>query len=509
MAFADIVTGSNFNDLTGGSADLDYVRDGGSPTGTLNGGAAIASGGQFNAALDCKSGGNDSVEFAGSGLVDAVVQTGCVSVWFKPDYSGSPVVNQNIVVFNESGGFNNLFALVHTNSGDLVFSLANSIGTIVSTSGGAWAATSGSWVHISCNFDMTAGAERMFVDGFQLGTTQTDTATRTGTADFLSCFLQEGAPTVSDGSVDELIIYDAVQRTSQFPVPVQELDLTFPLGNPSFETAHTLTESFPLSWTLAGTAVSWDWAFFSASDTSERFENSWGNPWRATVFIPVMLTDAQFDSALVLEDVEDFEELWNGNQGRLTAFAVANLTDANFDSGTPETVEDFEEEWDSNEDRIIVFVPATHLTDAEFDVANDDVEDFEEEWESNEDRLVAFVPATDLDDAVFSAKVGSPEFDNFETSIDLVVLASVGFATPTMIDPTHGIRVSVFGTFVATITIQGRRLGSGTWEDQVTLTEADVPTEIEIVLGFEALRVETEAYTSGLPIALLIWHELP
>jgi hypothetical protein len=508
MSLSELIIGAHYNDLGGQSFDLDFVRDGGSATAGSQGAPAIVAGGKFNAAAELI--GTDGLVYSGSGLVDAMVQTGTVSIWFKPNYSGSPSTLQTIFLSLESGTFNNLTAISHLSNGDLNVTVADNTGANIVDFGVAWSPTAGVWYHIELDFDVNVAGDdsRVFVDGSQLGD-DTTTGTRSGTADKVYTGDNVVVSANADGTWDELLVYDAVQHTSNFTPPTLEINLDFLLSNPSFETANALTGNFPADWDIGGTVASWDWALFASLETLDGFEHSWDNDGRIAAFIATDITDALFDSALVLENVEDFEELWNGNEGRLTAFAVANLTDANFDSGTPENVEDFEEEWADNEDRIVTFVPATHLTDAEFDVANDDVEDFEEEWDGNEDRIVTFVPATHLADAVFSAKVGTPEFDDFETVIDLFVLASVGFATPTTIDPTHGIRASVSGTFVATITIQGRRLGSGTWEDQVTLTEADVPVEIEIVSGFEALRVETEAYTSGLPIALLTWHESP
>lgn len=508
MSLANLIVGAHYNDLGGQTFDLDFVRDGGSATAGSQGTPAIVAGGKFNAAAELI--GTDGLVYSGSGLVDAMVQKGTVSLWFKPNYSGTPATSQTLFLSLESGTFNNLTAISHLDNGDLNVTVADNVGANIVDFGVAWSPTAGIWYHIELDFDVNVAGDnsRVFVDGSQLGD-DTSTGTRSGTADKMYMGDNVVVSANADGVWDELLVYDVVLHTSGFTPPTLETNLDFLLSNPSFENAHALTENFPENWDIGGTAASWDWALFGSLETLDEFEHSWGNDDRIAAFIASNIIDALFDSALVLENFEDFEELWNGNEGRLTAFAVANLTDADFDSGTPETVEDFEEEWNSNEDRIVTFVPATHLTDAEFDVANDDFEDFEEEWDSNEDRIISFVPATHLTNAVFSAKVGSPEFEDFETAIDLLVLASVGFAAPTTIDPTHGIRASVSGTFVATITIQGRRLGSGTWEDQVTLTEADVPVEIEIVSGFEALRVETEAYTSGLPVVLLTWHESP
>ncbi len=277
--------------------------------------------------------------------------------------------------------------------------------------------------------------------------------------------------------------------------------------NPGFETPETLTGAAADSWTVAGVSTSFDWALYASLETLEAFEHSWlGNEGRIVVFDPgTDLEDANYDVAP--EPVEDYEEEWGSNEDRIVAFTAPNLSDALYDVANDE-FEDYEEEWNSNEDRILVFVPATHLDDALYDVANDDVEDYEEEWNANEDRIVTFIPATHLDDALYAKDVGTDDFDGFERLLSIDTPTSVATGTPLSLDSSQAFRVDVQGTFVATLDIQTRRRGSGTFVTQVTVTGTDAPTNIDLPAGSDAVRVDVTAYTSGVALVKMQWESL-
>lgn len=277
--------------------------------------------------------------------------------------------------------------------------------------------------------------------------------------------------------------------------------------NPGFETPETLTGAAADSWAVAGVSTSFDWALYASLETLEAFEHSWlGNEGRIVVFDPgTDLEDANYDVAP--EPVEDYEEEWGSNEDRLVAFTAPNLNDALYDVANDE-FEDYEEEWDSNEDRILVFVPATHLDDALYDVVNDDVEDYEEEWNANEDRITVFVPATHLVSAQYAKLIGTDDFDGFEIELFVATPTAVETGTPLNIDPTQGFRIDVSGTFVATLDIQTRRQGSGTFVTQVTVTGTDAPTTLDLPAGSEAVRVDVTAYTSGTAVTKFLWASL-
>lgn len=278
--------------------------------------------------------------------------------------------------------------------------------------------------------------------------------------------------------------------------------------NPSFETGDSSADSVPDSWTIVVSGASFDWALYNGLESIERYEREWlGNEGRIVAFVgsPTDLTDAIYDVA-ALEPVEDFEEEWSGNENRITAFTVGNLTDASYDSGTPEDFEDFEEEWSGNEGRKTVFVGVpTDLTEALYDVAADVFEDFEEEWSGNEGRILSFVGVpTDLDDAIYQ-DISPDDVETFSTAIALDAPASVDVGSLTVVNPGNTHRVEIKGTFVATLEVQERIEGAGTF---VTIATTTTAAEVNIPAGRDAVRIETTAYTSGTPAANLLWAKL-
>jgi hypothetical protein len=319
-----------FNDLAGGSFDLDYVRDGGAATPSATGGApAIDGAGKFGSGLDCKSGGQDSLTYAGAGLVDALVAQGCVSFWYRPDYTGSPSVTQTLYMSSKSGGgFQNAVVVQHTSGGSLLAQTTDSAGSLVHTVSKAFSPTAGVWYHVELNFDASKGWAEIFADGVAGGSPDTSYGVRSGTADQLLLFLLESTPHVSDGSIDELLVYDAVQHVEGFTPPTQEfLISTSDVINPSFELAASGASapyvSVPASWAESVASSSYAAATF-------------GPPYKW---------------------VETYEVDWLSTQGGLLAFDDSDLSAMLFGTASEDPAdhayhEGYERGWSSNEDAI-------------------------------------------------------------------------------------------------------------------------------------------------------------
>lgn len=206
------------------------------------------------------------------------------------------------------------------------------------------------------------------------------------------------------------------------------------ITNPDFETAGTDPGEAD-GWTItAATVTPFEVAGFDGDTLGyEGFESGWG-------LLLLEFTDADLEVAdFVGEPVDDFERAWGPFDGSDANYATkvlvaANLGDntgfifdfsllaaAEFDSAiVGQNFEDFEDGWPDNENFVFDFVGApTDLTPASFDVAvPEDVEDFEEEWNSNESFKFAFVGlGTDLEAASFDAAVPQ-DFEDFEEVVD-------------------------------------------------------------------------------------------
>jgi hypothetical protein len=132
-------------------------------------------------------------------------------------------------------------------------------------------------------------------------------------------------------------------------------------------------------------------------------------------------------------------------------------------------------------------------------------DDFETHWQDNQDSISAFVPVTHLVDADFTTDGAPNAYESFETELTLQVIVGAGYGTPLDIDPTNGVRVTISGTFSATLILQVQRPGSTTWLDWDTTT---TPGDMDVDAGYDSVRMQTQAYTSGAPAAKLKWRPI-
>lgn len=196
------------------TTDLNATVGGGTLTGTGTGSPAIASG-----KLNLKGGSLKYVTFAGANNVSNASQTGCVRFKYTPNYSGTPAAPKALVYFGKGASvLTNLIELFHNNDGGLKCDFFNSAGgaIIAPVSFGAWSPTAGVEYEIEMNWDLTAGAIRLFVDGTQQGSTNTSTGTRsTDVTNFtVGCYV--GFTLVSDAEFRHVRVFNAVQHTANY-----------------------------------------------------------------------------------------------------------------------------------------------------------------------------------------------------------------------------------------------------------------------------------------------------
>lgn len=187
-------------------------------TGTAVGGAAV-----YGGKLDLTGGGIKYVSYSADAINQAL-QTGCINFKLTPNYSGVPTVTYMIYSSATSSDINRI-NMYHSNAGDLTFRMFNSsgasIGTNVSTS---WLPTAGQEYEIEINWDLDSGIRNLFIDGV-LQDTQSGTGTRTNTSTVMYLGVNVGLSLSTDIYVDDFIIYDAVQHTSNYTA-FQEIPLT-------------------------------------------------------------------------------------------------------------------------------------------------------------------------------------------------------------------------------------------------------------------------------------------
>jgi len=192
-------------------------------TGTAVGSPAIFSTGKFGPCVVFNAA--EYIYWSGANIVDAVSDKFTIEMWIRPDYSGTPSTHQYFYALsNSSGGANNLVTLAHMASGPYAGKLRalvySSAGATIADINAAWSPTSGTWYHTSLNPDVDSGASRLFLDGGQHGSTDTNTGTRTAAMEHMAVGDNGfGSGIVNAFAADELHAYDAVQRTADFEPP--------------------------------------------------------------------------------------------------------------------------------------------------------------------------------------------------------------------------------------------------------------------------------------------------
>jgi hypothetical protein len=218
----DLLVLARYNDFSGQTFDLDFIRDGGSPVISSVATPAISSVAKFgDGSLELDNGGSAEVlDYDGANVVDAITRQGTVEFFYRPNYSGSPTQHQYIVLIGDPGTTNNEILVYNFTTGSLGFIVRGSSSFNVTA---AWAPTAGQWYHISVNFDtLTPAAPAIYVDGVLHASIGAASWTRSGVNRIRmgAWYNGAGAPLYR---LDSLHIYDTMLRTAPFTPPAAEL----------------------------------------------------------------------------------------------------------------------------------------------------------------------------------------------------------------------------------------------------------------------------------------------
>lgn len=195
------------------TSDINGTWGDGTLTGTGTGSPAVSGG-----KLDLKNG-SKYVDYPGTDNASTATQTGAIRFTFTPDYTGSPASNLTLISVGNTTNSNSLIRIRQQSSGLLnVVILDNAAATIVNAGFGTWSPTSGTDYEFELNYDVTAGATRLFIAGTQVSTTKAGTGTRTaGDIDTIRVGGQLPTATeTTDGDYDDLILFDTVQHTANY-----------------------------------------------------------------------------------------------------------------------------------------------------------------------------------------------------------------------------------------------------------------------------------------------------
>jgi hypothetical protein len=220
---SDSTCGMNFTS----SIDMSYGD--GVLTGTASGGAAV-SGGKLN----LKGGTVKYVSYDADLNADSQ-QTGAFRFKVTPNYSGNAPSTQVFMACQRADGDSkNQILLMHLMNGQFRVSLQDLTGSVTHHDLGAWSPTLGTEYEIEFNYDFTAGASRLFIDGTQFGITMTTTQTRDANIAFLR--LGTLSNQTIDCELDDFQVFSAVQHTANYTAGYSVPEYQYAACNPTSPT---------------------------------------------------------------------------------------------------------------------------------------------------------------------------------------------------------------------------------------------------------------------------------
>ena len=146
-------------------------------------------------------------------------QIGCIrKKALTPAYSGSPSSNVVFFVVNkQNGSLWNLIQLWHKTDGNIALSIYNSTGAAIYEGVlGIWSPVADTPYEIELNWDLTAGATRVFIDGTQFGATVTATGTRDSDINLFRIGGGYAGFNNSNFYIEDVLVFSTVQHTSNY-----------------------------------------------------------------------------------------------------------------------------------------------------------------------------------------------------------------------------------------------------------------------------------------------------
>lgn len=203
------------------TTDINATFSTGTGTGTAQGTATVSGGRLVLTNSDASA-----ADYTAVGNADSA-QTGTIRFNYIPNYSGTPSATRGMFVITKAASDStNAIILLHmASTGNIVLLIHDEADSpiINGVSLGTWSPTSGVSYEIELNYNVTAGATRLFINGTQQGLTQTGTGTRSAAnIGLLRIGNDQELSRTSNFSIDNFMVFTTVKHTTNYTAPAQE-----------------------------------------------------------------------------------------------------------------------------------------------------------------------------------------------------------------------------------------------------------------------------------------------
>jgi len=151
--------------------------------------------------------------------IGALAGVGAIKFIYRPNYTGAPATNINMVSLNAPAGNNDRINLTHSPTDTFRISINNNVGAAVVATvaiGGAAGLTSGVDYEMELNFDSVGGVVRLFKDGALHGTLFIGPWTHGTTANRLYIGATQNVYDTANATFDNPILFSTVQHTAGY-----------------------------------------------------------------------------------------------------------------------------------------------------------------------------------------------------------------------------------------------------------------------------------------------------
>jgi len=163
-------------------------------------------------------------------------QVGAIRFTLTPGYTDNPPTTKVFLsIGKDNVSNNNLMQIQQQNNGNLRFVMYDKDAVLQVLQDTPYGFVEGNEYEIEFNWDLTTGASRIFVDGVQLGATETSTGIRDGDINFLRVGSNGAGSGTSDFQISDFLYFSSVKHTSGYTPGASISNVTYSPDSPTID----------------------------------------------------------------------------------------------------------------------------------------------------------------------------------------------------------------------------------------------------------------------------------